>query len=114
MGASLIDDEPQIEVEPDLEGRAVVRVHGPLDLPEVGSLRAVLTELRESGCPVIVVDLEHVNFIGSSGLGALLQAQQDLDRLGRRLVLRGAASQIRRAFEITHLDEVFEFEDPIG
>ena len=27
----------QIDVEPDLEGRIVVRVRGPLDLPEVGA-----------------------------------------------------------------------------
>lgn len=109
----MIEGQPQIEVEPDLEGRVVVLVHGPLDLPEVGPLRAVLTELRAGDCPAIVVDLSDVTFIGSSGLGVLLQGHQDLSAEGRSLILRGAAPQIKRAFEITHLDGVFQFEDPL-
>jgi anti-anti-sigma factor len=105
------DEQPQIEVEPDLEGRVVVIVHGSLDLPEVGPLRAILTEICAGDAPGVVVDLTDVTFIGSSGLGILIQAKQDLDQLSRALVVRGAAPQIRQAFEITHLDQVLEFED---
>lgn len=109
----MFDDEPQIEVEPDLEGRVVVIVRGALDLPEVGPLRAILTELCAEDWPDVVIDLTDVGFIGSSGLGILVQAKHDLDRLGRGLLLRGAAPQVRRAFEITHLDHVLEFEEPV-
>jgi anti-sigma B factor antagonist len=108
----LIDDEqPQIEVEPDLEGRVVVIVHGSLDLPEVGPLRAILTEICAGDAPGVVVDLTDVTFIGSSGLGILVQANNDLERLHRTLVIRGAATQIRQAFEITHLDQILAFDD---
>lgn len=111
-GAPLVDDDPQIEVEPDLEGRVVVIVHGALDLPEVGPLRAVLGEICATDCPAVVIDLTNVNFIGSSGIGAILQARQQLDALGRTLVLRGAAPTIRRAFQITHLEDLLDFEEP--
>lgn len=111
-GAPLIDNDPQIEVEPDLEGRVVVIVHGALDLPEVGPLRAVLGEICAAGSPSVVIDLTNVSFIGSSGIGAILQARQQLDGLGRSLVLRGAAPTIRRAFQITHLDGILDFEEP--
>lgn len=107
----MIEDEPQIEVEPDLEGRVVVIVHGSLDLPEVGPLRAVLQEVCAGDCPSVVVDLTDVTFIGSSGLGVLVQAQQELEKLERSLVLRGVGSRIRRTFEVTHLDQVFALED---
>lgn len=109
----MFDDDPQIEVEPDLQGRVVVIVHGSLDLPEVGPLRAALTEICHGDYPAVVIDLTDVTFLGSSGIGALLQTKQDLDRAGRSLVLRGAAPQIRRALEITHVDQVLGFEDPI-
>lgn len=111
-GATLFDTDPQIEVEPDLEGRVVVIVHGALDLPEVGPLRAVLGEICATDCPSVVIDLTNVNFIGSSGIGAILQARQQLDGLGRSLVLRGAAPTIRRAFQITHLEDILDFEEP--
>lgn len=114
MVEDLFGDEPQIEVEPDLEGRVVVIVHGSLDLPEVGPLRAVLTEICAGDAPAVVVDLTHVTFLGSSGLGVLVQARQDLDQMGRRLIVRGASPPIRRTFEITKLDHVFEVEEPAG
>ena len=112
MVEDLFEDEPQIEVEPDLEGRVGIIVHGSLDLPEVGPLRAVLTEICAGDAPAVVVDLSHVTFLGSSGLGVLVQARQDLDEMGRHLVIRGASPPIRRTFEITHLHHVFEIEEP--
>lgn len=108
----MFEDEPQLEVEPDLEGRVVVIVHGSLDLPEVGPLRAILNEICAGDCPAVVVDLTDVTFIGSSGLGILIQAKRDLDELGRSLVVRGAAPPIRKTFEITQLDHFLELEQP--
>ncbi len=109
----VLDDEAQIDidVEPDLAGRIVVRVHGALDLPEVGDLRTILARVCDGDCPDVVVDLEDVTFIGSSGMGLLLQTSNELADSGRSMVLRGAAPSIRRAFAITHLDQVLTFED---
>ena len=107
----MIEEEPQIEVEPDLEGRVVVIVHGSLDLPEVGPLRAALQEICAGDCPAVVIDLSDVTFIGSSGLGVLVQAKQELDKLERSLVLRGVGPRIRRTFQVTHLDQVFDMEN---
>ena len=109
----MFEDESHIEVEPDLEGRVVVIVHGSLDLPEVGPFRDILNEICAEDYPAIVVDLTHVTFIGSSGMGVLLHAKQKVDELDRSLVLRGAGASIRRAFEITGLDQVLEFEEPV-
>jgi anti-sigma B factor antagonist len=108
------EDEPQIEVEPDLAGRVVVIVHGSLDLHEVGRFRAVMTEICAGDAPAVVIDLTDVTFIGSSGLGVIVQARQDLDGLGRRLIVRGASAPIRKTFEITQLDHVLEMEDGPG
>ena len=108
----MVDDEIQIQVEPDLEGRVVVIVHGPLDLPEVGDLRAVFTQLCAQGCPNVVLDLTEVTFLGSSGMGAIAGMRGQLAAQQRTLVLRGASPAIRRAFEITHLDRVITFEPP--
>ena len=100
-----------IEVEPDLLGRIVLVVHGAVDLPEAGHLRALLTEAANTDCPGIVVDLTDVHFMGSSGLGVLVQAHLELDGAGRSLHVRGASTTIRRAFEITQLDRMVVFEE---
>jgi anti-sigma B factor antagonist len=107
------DRDPQIdiEVEPDLEGRVVVVVRGALDLLEAAELRTILNRVCVSDCPDVVLDLSDVTFVGSSGLGVMIEAQQMLQRNRRRLVLRGTAPAIRRAFEITHLDRLVTFEE---
>lgn len=103
-------NDPQIEVvvEPDLRGRIVMVVRGVLDLPEVAAFREVFAKVVATDCPDVVVDLTDVTFVGSSGLGLLLQAHRDLQAAGRTLVVKGTDGSIRRAFEITHLDYLLE------
>ncbi|HEX4868736.1 MAG TPA: STAS domain-containing protein [Acidimicrobiales bacterium] len=101
----------QIDVEPDLEGRIVVRVQGPLDLPEVGDLRAVFSNLGTIDCPDVVLDLTGVSFLGSSGMGTIAELHQDLATRDRHLLLRGASPTIRKAFSITGLDRLLDLED---
>jgi anti-anti-sigma factor len=55
----------------------------------------------------LVVDLTQVNFIDSRGLAALVSLQH---RLGHLLSLRGVKDAVRLIFEITRLDNVFQFE----
>jgi len=100
----------QIDVEPDLEGRIVVRVRGPLDLPEVADLRAVFTNLTTIEGPDVVLDLQAVSFLGSSGMGTIAGLHQELADRGRHLLLRGASPMIRKALSITGLDRMLELE----
>jgi anti-sigma B factor antagonist len=105
------EQELQIEVEPDLEGRIVVVVRGALDLVEAADLRTVLTRVCGGDCPHVVLDLTNVTFVGSSALGVIVQARNDLAEQDRTLLLRGTSGAIRRAFELTHLDRVIDFEE---
>lgn len=112
LGNGEAERASHIDVEPDLLGRVVLVVHGSVDLPEAGELRALLTEACNGDAPGVVVDLTDVHFIGSSGLGVLVQAHQQLESAGRSLHIRGASPSIRKAFEITQLDRVLMFEEP--
>lgn len=57
------------------QGAAVIRPMGQrMDLQVAGEFRAAMLELIQGGHTRLVVDLEDVNFIDSSGLGALVTA----------------------------------------
>ncbi|MFP5255616.1 MAG: STAS domain-containing protein [Acidimicrobiia bacterium] len=105
-----LDRPVQIDVEPDLEGRIVVRVTGPLDLPEVADLRAVFANLITIEGPDVVLDLSGVTFLGSSGMGTIAQLHQELAGAGRHLTLRGASPMIHKAFTVTGLDRMLDLE----
>ena len=60
----------------------------------------------------VVVDLGNVEFIDSSGLGALISSLKVLRGNGGDLVLCSMTSQVHTVFEITRLLRVFEvFKD---
>lgn len=53
----------------------------------------------------ITLDLSAIEFIDSSGLRVIVTSHQQLDAVGRRLVLRGPSEAVQRLFEITGLGD---------
>ena len=85
-----------------------VFVRGEIDLTESGELRAVLADACAGPHPTVIVDLTQVGFMGSSGMGVLAQQSHELDSDGRHLQLTACPPRLRRAFEVTGLDQVLD------
>lgn len=84
-----------------------VVLHGEVDVYTAPSLKEKLVELIEDGCTNVVVDLEGVSFIDSSGLGVLVSAlrrARERDGVVRVVCTR---ENILKIFRITGLDKVF-------
>ncbi|WP_406195195.1 STAS domain-containing protein [Kitasatospora sp. NBC_01560] len=81
----------------------VVTVSGDLDLDTAPALCGALTTALNSHREV-VLDLSGVEFMDCAGLGALVQAHNQADRVGARLVLRGADRSVVRLLGLTGLD----------
>ncbi|MGO9906197.1 MAG: STAS domain-containing protein [Solirubrobacteraceae bacterium] len=65
----------------------VIAPEGELDITRIGDFRAALWDAAREGAAAVVVDLSHVSFIDSSGLGALVELHNRLRRNGRRLAV---------------------------
>lgn len=65
----------------------VIAPEGELDIASVGDFRAALSDAARAGDGAVIVDLSQVNFIDSSGLGALVELHSRLRRNGRRLAV---------------------------
>ena len=90
-------------------GRTVARVAGEIDAATCDSLTDALSSAMETDGDV-ELDVSGVTFIDSSGLRALVLAQQQLSD-SRHLVVRGADARFRRLLHITGLDEIFSMVD---
>jgi anti-sigma B factor antagonist len=89
---------------------AVVAVSGEIDVATTPHLRSTLHDLAdEDGVRLVVVDLDAVDFIDSSGLGVLIGCSRRLRSHGEACELRLVCSRLNllRVFEITGLDGVF-------
>jgi len=84
-----------------------VFLDGEIDVYTAPRLKEELVSVVESGCPNVIVDMEKVGFIDSSGLGVLVSAlrrARERDGVVRIVCTR---DNILKIFRITGLDKVF-------
>jgi anti-sigma B factor antagonist len=99
------------EEHPGGNGTVLFVLHGEVDLHAAPELRERLTTAIGDGADYVVLDLAHVTFVDSMGLGVFLGALRQLRADGGELRLVVPRSDVRRIFEITLLDEVFTLTD---
>lgn len=88
-------------------GVLVLRVNeARLDAARAPGFRDALIRRVEAGHGAMVLDLSAVEFMDSSGLGALVSC---LKRMGTRgsLAVVGAKGAVARLFQLTRMDRVF-------
>jgi anti-sigma B factor antagonist len=95
------------------DGCPVVHVEGEVDVFSAPALLAHLVEVLRFGRPEVVVDLERVTFIDSSGLGVLFGALKRARAFDGSLHLVCSHSRIRRLFRATGLPRDFPVHDTV-
>ncbi|MGA9251633.1 MAG: STAS domain-containing protein [Roseobacter sp.] len=60
----------------------------------------------DSGPDLVVLDLSKVEFIDSSGLGAIVATMKSMGQ-SRKLALAGLSPNVERVFKLTRMDSVF-------
>ena len=87
---------------------AVLKVKGRLDAVVAPDLKSRLKEVVAGGHVRVIVDLEDVSFIDSSGLAALVSGFRVAREAGGTVKLAGLNEQTMMVFKLTRLDRVFE------
>ena len=83
---------------------AILTVTGELDLALCVKLAPEFNAALRSPARAVVIDLEGVSLVDSSGIALLMNAFRRLDRAGRQLAIACPMGPQRRAFELTALD----------
>lgn len=98
-----------IEQEHPRPGTIVLSIYGDVDLHVAEELRRRLTAAIGEGM-ALVIDLSAVTFVDSTTLGVLLSGLKRLREKEGRLRLVVPGTEIRRIFELTMLDRVFDLD----
>jgi anti-anti-sigma factor len=95
------------------DGVVVVHVAGELDYPAKDLLLAELDEWTSDAEP-LVVDLSSVTFIDSSGLGALIRANKQMQRpRGPLAVVCVPGGRVSHLIHLTGLHQVLRLYDTV-
>lgn len=89
----------------EIAGWTVVSVYGEIDVATSPALREVLIGLVGDGSANLVLDLDNVDFLDSTGLGTIISALKRARTHGGDLRLVCTQGRITRLFEITGLDK---------
>jgi anti-sigma B factor antagonist len=96
--------EERVAVRPD--GVAVVRLAGRLDMGSADLLKRRVASLVGEGHTRVAVDLRGVEFIDSSGLGALISGLKSTRSAGGDLRIAAPNEQTRMVLSLTGMERV--------
>lgn len=88
------------------DGVAVLQLEGRLNMVSSATLRDAVHGVVESGAARIAVDLAGVDFVDSSGLGALVSGLKTTRQAGGDLRIARANDQVLLVLGLTNLDRI--------
>lgn len=88
-------------------GHTLVAVGGEIDVYTAPRLRDKLTELVNAGHHSLIIDMENVDFLDSTGLGVLVGGLKKIRAQDGSMALICSQDRLLKIFKITGLAKVF-------
>jgi len=96
-----------------VDSSTVVEVRGEVDVHSAPQLRDRLAEVVATKPAAVIVDLSWLQFIDSTGLGALVATLNAANSAGVEFKLACKAEKLLKIFRITGLHEVFDIHPTV-
>jgi anti-sigma B factor antagonist len=80
---------------------------------DTDQFRASVTDFIEQGNKCLVVNLAKVNYMNSSGIGAIISAHTSYSKNGGTVKLTGLSNNVHNLLVVTKLIDIFEVYDDV-
>ena len=81
----------------------IIDVNGEMDLYNSYKLKELVMKMLEKKVEHFIINLENVDYIDSSGIGALIYICSTIKKLGLRLVITNIHGSVKKVIELTKL-----------
>jgi anti-sigma B factor antagonist len=85
----------------------ILRLAGAVGMNEASALGLQLEKLVQQPGALVVIDMEHLDFLCSSGLGALIDAHAKARPFDGEVRIAGPSLMVKRLLETTRLTNLF-------
>ena len=89
----------------------ILLIIGEIDLYNAPEIKDVIGKLIEEKIYNVIIDLEKVSYIDSSGIGALISSLSNLKKYQGGLKIINVYASVKKVFELTKLTSFFEIYD---
>jgi len=90
------------------EKTSVMVLDGDIDIYTSSDLKDMLLDQVDIGIKNIIVDLELVSYIDSSGIGVFISTLAALKKLGGTMCIIKPSESVKKVFELTKLTSFFK------
>jgi anti-sigma B factor antagonist len=104
-------DDDAAETQHDTAAVHLVVLTGDVDIARLDELADLVDTFRHSQVPNVDVDLTQVDFLDSTGLGAIFRLRGIASARGGRIRLLGPSRSVRRALELAGTTDLIEVSD---
>ena len=108
-----MSDRLEITLENGRDDIPILRLRGRIEAFGAQQLRERCAELHETGCERLVIDLDGVTFVASSGLGTFLLLTEEFRSAGGRLVLAAPCTGVVQVLDLLNLDQFLDISPSI-
>ncbi|MBN2042060.1 MAG: STAS domain-containing protein [Spirochaetes bacterium] len=92
----------------------ILVIIGEIDLYNAPEIKDIINKLIEERIYNVIIDLEKVSYIDSSGIGALISSLSNLKKYQGGLKIINVYASVKKVFELTKLTSFFEIYDSEG
>ena len=87
----------------------IIDVNGEMDLYNSYKLKELVMKMLERKVERFIINLENVDYIDSSGIGALIYICSTIKKMGFRLVITNIHGSVKKVIELTKLWDISRF-----
>ncbi len=91
----------------DVGEHKIIEVSGEVDLYNVSELKKALFSITDGKHPSVVVDMKDVNYMDSSGIGALVAGQKKMRAHNGKFALMNIHDDVLNILKLATLDKFF-------
>ncbi len=91
----------------------VVHIYGSLDTVAAYAFQEKMNTLIKSGAYKYIIDFEHLEYIGSAGIGVFPALALELEKHHGGIVFVNVSEKIHKLFEMIGLTTIFEIKDTL-
>ncbi|MCU0847854.1 MAG: STAS domain-containing protein [Spirochaetes bacterium] len=95
----------------ELGDHKIIEVSGEVDLYNVSELKKALFSITDGNYHSVIVDLKNVNYMDSSGIGALVAGQKKMRAHNGRFGLMNIHEDVLNILRLATLDKFFKIYD---
>jgi anti-sigma B factor antagonist len=98
-------------VKREKEDVVILDINGEIDLYNAPEIKEIINGLIAEQKTNVIINLEKVSYIDSSGIGALISSLSNLKKYQGGLKIINVFASVRKVFELTKLTSFFEIYD---